>query len=381
MSKFYDRTHGRRVGRARVGDAMMTYDGAPVVDGSGNQLGRRWSRPVTYDGKTYDSSGAFMIGQLEQLDRTLHEPLVAYTWSRDIDVRSDVSVAQEQSSFTVSSYASAGGLGAGNSIGNGKSWMGKATTQITGQSVDIAKVGQPLTPWAEEVKYTVLELESSALMGTPIDAQKHNAMKIKYEMDVDEQVYIGDTSLGVFGLLNSDNRTGQDAVTTVSNVVNGAAGSPLWSLKTPTEILTDVNSLLVAVWTASAFAVVPSRLLLPPVQYAALATRIVSQAGSISILKFLEENNIVRQSNMKLEILPCKWCVGAGTGGTIGVNDGHNRMIAYTKAEDRVRFPMTTMSKTPLQYDSIWQKTTYFCRLGVLEIVYPETIGYADGIG
>lgn len=372
---------GRPVGRARIGDTMLTFDGQLSFDGQGRCIGKRLPHAVTFDGKTFDSTGAFMVGQLEQLDRTLHEPLVAYTWSRDIDVRSDVSVAQEISSFTVSSYGSAGGLGTGNSIGNGKAWIGKESTQITGVSVDVAKVTQPLTLWGDEVKYTIPELESSALLGTPIDAQKYDALKIKYQMDVDEQVYFGDSALGFFGLVNSDSRTGMDAVTTVSNVANGASGSPLWANKTPAEILADVNTLLMAVWTASAWAVVPSRLLLPPNQYGYISTQLISLAGTTSILKYLEENNIVRQANKKLEILPCKWCVGTGTGGTVGTENGHNRMIAYTKEEDRVRFPMTTLSKTPLQYDSIWQKCTYFGRLGVLEIVYPETIGYADGIG
>lgn len=373
---------GRPVGRARVGDMMFTFDGQYAFDGRGHCIGKRFGHPVrTNDGKTYDSTGAFMVGQLEQLDRTLHEPLVAYTWSRDIDLRGDVSNAQEQSSFTVSSYGSPGGLGTGNSIGNGKSWGGKVTTQVTRQSVDIAKIVQPLTIWEQEVAYTIPELESSALLGTPIDTQKYNAMKIKNQMDIDEQVYFGDSGLGFFGLLNSDSRTGSDAVTTVSNVANGASGSPLWANKTPAEILADVNTLLLAVWTASAWAVVPSRLLLPPNQYGLISTQTVSLAGSVSILKYLEENNIVRQANKKLEILPCKWCVGTGSGGTVGTENGHNRMIAYTKEEDRVRFPMTTLAKTALQYDGIWQKCTYWGRLGVLEIVYPETIGYADGLG
>jgi hypothetical protein len=29
---------------------------------------------------------------------------------------------------------------------------------------------------------------------------------------------------------------------------------------------------------------------------------------------------------------------------------------------------------------SIYHQTTYFCRLGVVEVVYPETIAYRDGL-
>jgi hypothetical protein len=44
----------------------------------------------TYDRMTIDSTGAFLVGELERLDQKLHEPLVAVTWGRDIDLREDV---------------------------------------------------------------------------------------------------------------------------------------------------------------------------------------------------------------------------------------------------------------------------------------------------
>ena len=65
---------------------------------------------MTYDAATIDSTGSFLIGELERLDPTLHEPLVDVTWSRDIDLRSDVSIGDEVSSFTNSTFAAAGGI-------------------------------------------------------------------------------------------------------------------------------------------------------------------------------------------------------------------------------------------------------------------------------
>ena len=53
----------------------------------------------TYDKRTLDSTGAFYVGELERLDQTLHQPLVAVTWGRDIDLREDVSMADETSAF------------------------------------------------------------------------------------------------------------------------------------------------------------------------------------------------------------------------------------------------------------------------------------------
>ena len=51
-----------------------------------------------------------------------------------------------------------------------------------------------------------------------------------------------------------------------------------------------------------------------------------------------------------------------------------------TKAKNYVRFPMTQLQRTPIQYDSIYHKSTYYCRLGVVECVYPETFAYRDGL-
>lgn len=55
-------------------------------------------------------------------------------------------------------------------------------------------------------------------------------------------------------------------------------------------------------------------------------------------------------------------------------------MVAYTKDPMYVRFPMVPLTRTPLEYRGIYQLTTYYGKLGEVEFVYPETVGYADGI-
>lgn len=372
----------RSFGRLRTVD-MMTYDGAMrTMDGHGNMLGKPLGGAFrTHDGRTVDSTGAFLNGELERLDLTLHEPLVSISYLRDIRLREDVTLADEVSSFTVSTYAASGGLGTGQTIGGGKSWIAKNSTQIGRQSVDIAKITQPLIPWGEEVAYTVLELESAAKVGRPVDEQKYLAMKMKHQMDIDAQVYIGDVPSLVYGLINSNNRSGADAVLNVANVANGAQGSPLWTMKTPDEILQDFNEILTSAWAAAAWAVMPDSVLLPPEAYGYIATQKVSAAGNMSILTYVLENNITaKQGGAELSIKPLKWAKGAGVGGTLGISNGHDRMTAYTNEKDRVRYPMTMLSKTALQYNGIWQAATYYGRLGQLEIVYPETIAYRDGL-
>ncbi|MNK83651.1 hypothetical protein D3C87_1034720 [compost metagenome] len=371
--------------RARTLD-HLTFDqqaslGYAPLDTLGNQRGITLAHAYeTHDStperrRTVDSTGAFLVGELERLDQTLHMPLAAVTWSRDIDLREDVTIADELSSYTLTTFGSQGSLGTGNGIRNGKAWIGKDTNQIGGVGVDTGKIANPLTPWALEIKYTVLELESAAKMGRPIDAQKYEALKLKHQMDIDEQIYVGDSTLAQGGLVNNAR------VTNVANVANGTGGTPQWTTKTPNEILADVNALIISAWAATGYSVMPNRILVPPNQFGYINATIVSTAGNQSILRFLLDNNIIKNSGAgELVIAPAKWLVGAGAGGTIGTAGTVDRMVAYNKQPRFVRFPMVPMQRTPIQYDAIYHKMSYYCRLGVVEIVYPETVAYRDGI-
>ena len=286
---------------------------------------------MTFDAQTIDSSGVFLIGELERLDQNLHMPLASVTWSRDIELREDVSIADELSSFTNSTFAAAGGASP-----NGKSWIGKDTNAIAGIALDIGKIATPLNLWG---------------------------MQLKYQMDVDEQVYIGDTALGLTGLVNGA------TVTNVSNAVTGG-----WATATPAQILADVNEILNSAWAATGYAICPRELRLDPVRFSLLVSQIVSSAGNISLLEFLKVNSLSNSINgVPLNIQPLKWLVGRGASGT-------NRMMAYTNDVDRVRFPLVPLQRTPLEYRDIRQLTTYFGRLGGVEFVYPETIAYRDGL-
>ena len=364
--------------RHRTRDNFMTFDSARAYTMDGNhrvEAGQQFPQSYrTADGNTYDSTGAFLVGELERLDQELHMPLAEVSYLRDIDLREDVTIADDVTSFTLSNFAASGGLGTGASIGNGKSWAGRNTTEVAGINLDISKTPHPLRPWLQEVRWSIFELESAARVGRPVDDQKHEGLRLKHQMDIDEQVYIGDTGYGDTGLINTTS-------VTATNVATGAGGSTTWALKTPLEILTDFNSAITLVWAASAWAVIPADILIPPAQFGLLSTELVSQAGNVSVLRYVKENNVLTAAGSgELNIQPLKWAIGAGSGGTIGTTGTVDRMIVYTKDRKRVRFPMTLLQRTPIQYQSIWHSTTYFGRLGVVEWVYPETGGYFDGI-
>ncbi|QHW68490.1 DUF2184 domain-containing protein [Raoultella ornithinolytica] len=309
----------------------------------------------TVDRATIDSTGAFVVGELERMDQTLNMPLVSTKWTRDMPLRSDISIADEVSSFTNTDFSSVGGP---NPMG--KNWMGKKGTATPGPELNIEPTRNNLTPWATEVSWTVLELASAQKLGRPIDTQKYEAMKLKWNMDTDEQVYIGDSGLGVAGMLNLPD-------------ITPLAAAAAWTATTdPDVILQDINLLLTDVWMRSGYAVCPAKIGLAPELFGLLTIKKVSSAGNISVLEYVKINSIAFQENGEpLEIVSIKWASKRGAGGS-------HRIVAYTQDEKYIRFPMVPLLNTPLEYRSMQQLTVYYGKLGQVEAPYSNTISYLD---
>lgn len=309
----------------------------------------------TIDRATIDSSGVFLVGELERMDQRLNMPLVSTKWTRDMPLRSDISIADEVSSFTNTDFASVGGPNP-----HGKNWMGKKGTATPGIELDIQPTRNDLTPWAQEVGWTVLELASAQQLGRPIDVQKYEGMKLKWNMDTDEQVYIGDTELDVPGLLNLPS-------------VTPIAASAAWTATTdPDVIVQDINLALTDGWVRSGYAICPAKIGLAPELFGLLASKKVSSAGNISVLEYVKINTIAFQENGEpLEIVSMKWASKRGAGGA-------HRIVAYTQDEQYVRFPMVPLLSTPLEYRGMQQLTVYYGKLGQVETPYSNTIAYLD---
>lgn len=312
--------------------------------------------------KTFDSTLAYYVNQLDNLDKNLYEPLYSVTWGRDIKLRTGITMANESTSFVRSSVGAVGTQSA-----TGKPWLAPNSTTLPGVSVNGERIVLPLRALGQEVSYSSIELERSQLLGQPIDKQKFDGLNLIYQMSTDEMVYVGDTTVGAEGLLTS-------SLVTSGAVAIGAGGAAAWSTKTPDEILADVNKLITDTWAASGYALCPDKLLLPPVQYAYIAGQKIGSAGNVSILTFLEDNSIsLRVNGRKLDIQAVKWLAGRGTG-------GKDRMVAYTNDENRVRFPMVPIRRETPYYLGIKFNAPYIWAFGEVEFVYPETVRYGDGI-
>jgi hypothetical protein len=98
--------------------------------------------------KTFDSTLAFYVNQLDNLDKKLYEPLVNVTWGRDINLRTGITMANESTSFIRSSFG-----GVGTQAATGKPWLSPNTTTLPGVSINGERVTLPLRLLGQEVSY------------------------------------------------------------------------------------------------------------------------------------------------------------------------------------------------------------------------------------
>lgn len=323
--------------------------------------------PTKISRKVQDSTLSYFVSQLDSFDQTIHMPLMDVTWGRDIQLRGNVSLANESTSFTQSKFGATGSQSSKIPKGPAKPWLAANATNMPGVDINGNRVVTPLRPLGRELSYTFIELHRSQLLGQPIDLQQGEALKLQYQLETDAMVYIGDTDVGAEGLVNSSQ--------VVSYLVTaGVSTLTTWVSKTPTEILADVNKILNDTWQASGFAVCPAELRIPPAQYSQISTQLISSAGSMSILQYLATNCVANNLNGKpLNILPVKWLTGAGV-------DNKDRMMAYTNDVNRIRFPLVPLQRQTAYYLGIRFLSPYIYGFGEVEFVYPETVRYADGI-
>ena len=301
------------------------------------------------------STGAFLVGELERLDPTLYEPISDFTWGRDIDLRTDVTIADEVTSFVLSNFG--GGFG-GTSVGT-KSWITGGDSTPARVSISATKVTTPMTPWGMEVAYSIFELQKAMQVGRPIDVQKYDAMRTKHQLDIDTQVYVGDTELGIKGLLNNDDNV------TVTNLGEFTPGTT-----TPAATIEFFNELLNSAWQATQYTRIPNRLLVPPAFFSALASTQLPNTER-NLLEYVKANNLSVANGGTLDIVPVKWLVNTD----IFTNP---RIVAYTKDRSVVRFPMVELQSLPVQYRDYMQAVPYYGALGGVEFVRPEMVFYGD---
>lgn len=336
---------------------MKTYG----INGSGIPVGYG-ARPMTMDAAAVASGNAFLVSELEKLDPTLNEPLTSTTYPRDIPIVSGGGWVESTSVMNVD-YAVSGGQ---------SDAVGGVQNNVRLIQANLDKDLYKVFPYEVAMKIKFVDMERGKVTGRSLEDIYDTGIRLDWDKFLEINAYLGQAAYGTTGLLNNP-------LVTAGSVANNKAGtSTLWINKDPDEILNDVNQAITASWAASQYdqSAITNHVLIDPSNYAYIASTKVSAQADKTILEFLEDNNIAKKKGVKLVIAECRFCVGAGTGGT-------NRMASYVNDKRFVQMPvpvslsrvMTQPSAATASYDSL-----YVGNVGEDQIRYTQPMRYSDGI-
>jgi hypothetical protein len=256
--------------------------------------------------------------------------------------------------------------------GTGKAdWLNGRSGDFPMVDVSQGKFEQEIHMAGIGYDWTLEEVNQAMMMPAGFQAlptRKAFKARRKYEEMMEAIAITGDTAKNLKGLINNANVTAAD-------VANGAQTSPQWSLKTPDEILLDVNTVLTGIYTGSLTVELADTLLLPSAQFLDISTRRLNDLSQVTILAWLKQNNAyTAKTGQPLDIRELRQLDGAGSGNT-------DRMVAYRKAPDVLELYLPVPLTFLPPKDDGWKFTVrgYF-RTGGVDVKLPKAMRYADAI-
>lgn len=216
-----------------------------------------------------------------------------------------------------------------------------------GQPVDL--VGESMRAALEAVEK---KLDILAAFGT---AAPPTGFSLEVEADI-----------GLTGLLNNPNAT-------VYTIPPGQSGFTQWALKTPDEILLDLNG-IVGGQVASTYKVHrPDTIIVPISEFEVQLQRRMSDVSGETVLSFFVRTR--REAGHTITVLSWMYAAGAGSGPS-------DLMVAY-KRDPRMFEHILAMDATPLQATTNGLETTQpvVAKSGGVVMRYPLSVSVASGIG
>lgn len=317
--------------------------------------------PIPTNRLSANDSYLFLMKQLEKVDEKILEPLAGTDWPRDMPVVTGGGLLESIASVDVT-YASTGSTE--------DSLIFEAANDIPIMQADLSRSVARTFNFAEYMSFSSLEKEKMRQVGMDPETFLNKGIRLHCDKTIDRNVYIGFTRAGSTGLINNA------SVTRISAANNAAGTSTKWEDKTADEILADINNILYQVWQSNDCSsdALPNHIILPVKQFGQLVTRKVGDAGEMSILTYVLQNNLTVQQGGNLVISPSKWCQAAGTSNA-------DRLVAYMNQEDRICFNLTQpLRRMETEYAEMRIKIPYICQFSEVRFLYPTTVRYMDGI-
>ncbi len=313
-------------------------------------------------GLTLDSATAtglaFLQGELEKLDPTMHEPMTNVTWQEDI-------VARTGGGWNLYSSAFFNDFGSPNNAAP----AGTQSNVIPMVEANLSKDIWPLFAWKRQFQVDYVDQALLQQIGRSLESLLNDAVRLAWNKWLDMLVHTGLPDEGITGLINS-------TVVTSSTAAAGASGLTTWAGKVPNEILADIDTVLMNTVVASEYdrTGMADTIMIPWNQWTQIRAP-MTVAGATSIYEYVMKNNVANDYiGRQLTIVPRRWCAGAGVGPS-------DRMFAYVNREERVRFDMTVPLARIQSYPFAGKYVSIFAgQAGQVQWLYPQTAYALDGI-
>lgn len=318
-------------------------------------MGFRIPPPPGYRGAQFsDADGQiFFARQLEYIESEVYK--VEYQdlkWRRMFPIDTSVPEGVKTTTYHVMDKAGV------------SRWINTGAKDIPRVDVGGKEVSDPVHWGANSYGYNVGELASAQYLGMSLDTMKADAARRAHEEMMSDAVWNGNSDLGFTGIFTTGNGIPR---TTVPAGVGGVT----WNLKTPDEILADVNLGFSKVVEDSKEAEVPTDMALPTKQYNDIATRRVTDTAE-TILSYLVRSSPWISGPDRITSVP--ELAGAGTA---GVDDA----LIYTKNPRKIQTIIPKdITFLPVQQHGLEYLVYCLIVFGGLRIRYPKSAHLLEGI-
>jgi Uncharacterized protein conserved in bacteria (DUF2184) len=337
----------------------------------------RAAEEVNYGFDAASGAGlAFLASQLELPEVELVEPLASVTHPRDITIITGGGYVEE-----LSAWAANYGSAANNNYGI----QDNKNLDIGIVQVEVLKGLWPAVIWAQSQRISYIDLKKlmdSKKFGMPapysLQELLDDGLRLIWNKAMDQITYFGVpntiTSTGAgAGLMNNPLVTSTEAPQT------GTGNSPLWSNKTTTQILNDLNYGLLTCQENSGYdtAGIPDRILVD-YEHWSMLNQPMTTAGTNSVLEYFYENNVAKRQGVDVKIfpLPDPWIATEGTGSTSEILFYRNdKKSLYLKVPQPMQKVFTVPSVEQAAYSTLFMGC-----IGCVQWVRPQTALYLYGV-
>lgn len=248
-------------------------------------------------------------------------------------------------------------------------WQSGYAKDVPHADVNLTSVSAPFDMYAIGYKWNIEELGVATYANYPLTANKANAARRGSEEFAQALTLYGSAAKGWTGLINNA-------------LVTPVAAGGLWSAATPTQIIAQLNALLLGPASSAGTpgATLSNTILLPPAAYRLIAGTYVGvdSPGDTILSLFLRTNLYTARTGQPITV---REVPQLATAATVGVAGG-GRAIAYRNSAEVVELPMPmpyrfldVARSGPLQYE-----VPGISRVGQLDIKIPGAFRYLDGI-